>query len=409
MKEGEKILRVGTLFSGIGAFEEALNQLQIPYSIEFACDNGEIELIPLLPVERREYRKLESRAKELTEEEKTRYLELKHKISATIEDIRALCYSMPTRRERTEYVDSLYKKYTVNRFNWVKKAYLQNYPVNSDDFHTDVRFLKGSDYAGKVDILVGGSPCQSFSNYGKKRGLEDTRGTLFYDYARIISESRPKVFIYENVESILTNDRGKTWEVIQEVFRSLDYTVFFDILDACEHDFPQKRRRLFLLGFRSDLEVSDYQFPEKKPLTHISTEYLEKGFIPNKYYLGKKGFEWITTLEKHQHRARVNQDIIGTQTANQQKNWTGDLRIERPRPEHYLDERIYIGKYDFGQGEEDAVARMLTPRECLNLMGFSSSFNIEGISDTVVYRLAGNSIVVPVLKDLVLSILPYLQ
>lgn len=409
MKEGKNILRVGTLFSGIGAFEEALNQLHIPYSIQFACDNGEIELIPLPPQERKEYRELEKRSKHLTEGESLIYNQYRERISGINDDIRSLCYSMPTKGERNEYVDRLYKRYSPFSHDWVKKAYLQNYHVNEDDFHTDVRFLKGSDYANEVDIIVGGSPCQSFSNYGKKRGLDDTRGTLFYDYARIINEARPKVFIYENVESILTIDKRKAWEVIQDVFRSLDYNIFYDVVDAAEHDFPQKRRRLFLIGIRNDLGVVDYAFPAKKPLTHKSTEYLETGPVPNKYYLGKKGFEWITTLEKHQHRARVNQDVIGTQTANQQSNWTGDLRIEHPSPEHYHDERIYIGQYDFGSGMEDAVARRLTPRECLNLMGFSPSFNIDGLSDVVVYRLAGNSIVVPVLKDIIVSILPYLQ
>ena len=230
------ILRVGTLFSGIGAFEEALQQLQIPYSIQFACDNGEIELIPLPANERKEYRELEKRSKSLTEEERNKYLFFREKISSIIDDVRTLCYSMPTKKERTDYVNSLYKKFAPQRFNWVKKAYLQNYRVNDDDFHTDVRFLKGSDYAGNVDIIVGGSPCQSFSNYGKKRGLDDTRGTLFYDYARIINESRPKAFIYENVESILTNDHRRTWEVISKnTFHIFIYKSFRArlIYDSC--------------------------------------------------------------------------------------------------------------------------------------------------------------------------------
>ncbi len=407
MTDGQ-ILKIGTLFSGIGAFEEALNQLGLPYSIEFACDNGEIELIPLPAKERTKYRDLEKRAKTLSEEEKLQYQELRDKISAINEEIRQRCYQMPTKQERIEYVDSIYKKYTVNKFNWVKKTYLQNFDVKAEDFHPDVRFLKGSEYENQIDIIVGGSPCQSFSNYGKKRGLEDTRGTLFYDYARIIQEAKPKIFIYENVESILTNDHRKTWETIEDVLRSLDYNIFHKVIDSADHNFPQKRRRLFLVGFRHDLAVTEYSFPKEKDLTQTAEQYLEQGDIPEKYYLGEMGFKWITTLEKHQHRARVNQSVIGTQTANQQNNWTGDLRIERPKPEHYASDRIFIGKFDFGNGLEDAVARKLTPRECLNLMGFSPSYNIDGLSDNVVYRQSGNSIVVPVLKDIILTLLPYL-
>ena len=403
-------MRIGTLFSGIGAFEEALNQLNLPYTIEFACDNGEIELIPLEDrVERKLYAELERRAKSLTDEEEMQYTALKNKVAANIEDIRQHCYSMPSNFERTKFIDSLYHKYAKFRTNWVKRTYLQNFIIPEELFFTDVRFIKGDEYRGKIDIIAGGSPCQSFSNYGKKRGLEDTRGTLFYDFARIIKESRPKIFIYENVESLLTNDHRRTWATIQDVICSLDYSIFHEVIDSIDHNHPQKRRRLFLIGFRKDLNVLDYKFPAKKELTHKSTEYLEKGVIPNKYYLGRKGFEWITTLEKHRHRARVNQDIIGTQTANQQDNWTGDLRIERPRPEHYRDERIYVGQFDFGNGPEDAVGRKLTPRECLNLMGFSETFRFEGLTDTVAYRQSGNSIVVPVLKDIIETLLPYLQ
>lgn len=409
MNEGKNILKIGTLFSGIGAFEEALRQLKLQYSIEFACDNGEIELTPLPFTQRCRYNKLEKNKESLSEEEKIELQKLKDTISSTYETIRSECDSKHTEGEKIEYIESLYKKYSPQKTNWVKKTYLQNFKVENGNFYPDVRFLDGSKYENCIDIIVGGSPCQSFSNYGKKLGLEDTRGTLFYDYARIIKDAKPKVFIYENVESILTNDHHKTWETIQEVLRSLDYEIFSDVIDASEHNFPQKRRRLFLVGFRKDLSVTDYKFPETVELSHKSEEYLEKGVVPEKYYLGKKGFEWITTLEKHQHRARVNQDVIGTQTANQQQNWTGDLRIERPRPEHYANDKIYVGKFDFGQGPEDAVARKLTPRECLNLMGFSPSFNIDGLSDNVVYRQAGNSIVVPVLKDIVETLLPYLE
>jgi DNA (cytosine-5)-methyltransferase 1 len=145
-------------------------------------------------------------------------------------------------------------------------------------------------------------------------------------------------------------------------------------------------------------------------LTHVSTEYLEPAPIDNKYYLGKKGFEWITTPSKNLRRSRVNQDIIGCQTANQQDNWIGDFRVEHPEQRHYDDERIYVGKYDFndGRGMVDAVGRKMTPRECMNLMGFDNSFNIV-VNDSIAYRHAGNSIVVPVLKEIIKSLMPYLK
>ena len=410
-KQKEKCspIRVGTLFSGIGAFEEALRQLEIPHEIKFACDNGEIELIPLDDAkERKEFKDYNKRVRNLSNEEKQRHTELKEKISRINDGIRDLCYKFPTKEERTAYVDGLYKKYEGEKRNYVKESYLANYKINPSDFHTDIRFMRGDDYAGQVDILVGGSPCQSFSTYGKKQGLEDARGTLFYDYARIIKETSPKAFIYENVAAVLTNDNGHTWDTMLSVWESLGYKINPAILNAVDYNHPQLRRRLFIIGIREDLYNNPYEFPAKKKLTKKSTDFLEDGPVPLKYYLGKCGFEWITTYEKHKRRSRVNQDIIGCQTANQQDNWIGDFRIERPRPEHYNDERIFVGKYDFGNGMEDAVGRKLTPRECLRLMGFSNAFNIV-VDDHQAYHQSGNSIVVPVLKEIINSLLPYLQ
>lgn len=116
---------------------------------------------------------------------------------------------------------------------------------------------------------------------------------------------------------------------------------------------------------------------------------MEKSPIPNIYYLGKKGFEWITDPQKNLRRSRVNQDIIGCETANQQDNWIGDFRIEHPQQRHYDDPRIYIGKFDFadGQGSVDAVGRKMTPRECMNLMGFDNSFKFA-VNDSIAYRQA---------------------
>lgn len=402
-------LRVGTLFSGIGAFEEALKQLGVLHEIKFACDTGEIELIPIDDDKnRRVYKDLNRRVRSLTAEEKVVHKQFKDYIARRNEEIREYCYNLPTKEERTSYVNQLYQHYEGDRRNYVKESYLANYDIDPSDFHTDIRFMRGDDYAGQVDILVGGSPCQSFSTYGKKQGLEDARGTLFYDYARIIKETSPKVFIYENVAAIKTNDNGHTWETMLSVWESLGYKIYPEILNAVDYDHPQLRRRVFIVGIREDICNTPYIFPKKKKLTKKSTDFLEKGPIPMKYYLGKGGFEWITTYEKHKRRSRVNQDIIGCQTANQQDNWIGDFRVERPRQEHYIDERIYIGKYDFGNGMEDAVGRKLTPRECLRLMGFSDKFRIV-VDDHQAYHQSGNSIVVPVLKELILTLLPYLK
>lgn len=439
-------LKIGTLFSGIGAFEHALKQLDIPHKILFACDNGEREL-PLTYGDlfnltkglddgklysfceeyigkigvKKEFRKLETdilfqlaHRKEMQPQTNVvveyhkvgRKSAVKHKLSITQEQIIALTPNM-SMKQREEYVKALYDN--LPEHNFVKDAYFANYEITDKEWHEDIRFLDANEYAGNLDILIGGSPCQSFSNYGKKLGLEDVRGTLFYDYARVIKEANPKIFIYENVENVTKNDGGKTWKAMFSVWQSLGYRIEWAILDAKDYNHPQLRSRLFLIGFRDDIYTKPYSFPEKMELKHKSTEYLEKGEVSDIYYLGKKGFEWITTPEKNLRRSRVNQDVIGCETAYQQDNWIGDFRVEHPQPHHYNDERIYVGKYDFkdGKGLVDAVGRKMTPRECMNLMGFDESFKIV-VNDSIAYRHAGNSIVVPVLKEIIKSIQIYL-
>ena len=155
---------------------------------------------------------------------------------------------------------------------------------------------------------------------------------------------------------------------------------------------------MFVVGFDRRLGITDYVFPDEIELTKKATDYLDTE-VPLSYYLGKKGFEWVTTREKHQGRSRVNRDVIGCQTANQQFNWTGDFRLETPTEEMRNDERIFIGNYE---GQE-CVARKLTPAECLRLMGFND-FKIV-VNDNNAYRQSGNSIAVPVLKALFRSII----
>lgn len=402
----KKTIRVGTLFSGIGAFEQALKQLNIPHEIKFACDNGEIELIPLDPALRKEYKRLDRNAKKLEGEERDRYNYLKGEINGSIEHIRSYAlHNLPQKFLLHSYISKIYSMYGATQENYMRKSYMENYNIDEEDFYTDVRFLNGTFYKDQIDIMVGGSPCQSFSTYGKKRGLDDTRGTLFYDYARIIQEVRPKIFIYENVPGLLAHDDKRTWEIMLEVWNNLGYVVKFDKLNAKHYNHPQNRNRLFLIGFRADIydENQPYEFPKKMELTHKASEYLEPSPVPNKYYLGQKGFEWVTNKEKNKNKTRYNRDIIGCETANQQFNWIGDLRVEEPTQEHYDDPRIYIGELN----GKPAVARQMTPRECLRLMGFDDSFKIV-VEDKEAWRQAGNSIVVPVLKEIIKSLKPYL-
>lgn len=347
--------------------------------------------------------------------------------------------------EKKKYVDNLYKG--KENQNQVKKSYMANYKITEDRFHWNVSFLDGTQFKDQIDLFVGGSPCQSFSLVGKQRGLEDTRGTLFYEYARLISEIRPKVFIYENVKAVLSNDNGKTWNTMKKVFTDLDYTWDYKILNARDFGIPQNRERLYVIGFRNDLKLEKkFEFPKAIELDKTMQDFLLDN-VSGRYYLPKKGVEFVideTNIEKRY--TQIDGKIALCQKKNQQFNWHGDFVFEEENKDkektikeldkYFLSEKVK--KYVLSTGTKgfyskpeidlkvarpllntmhkmhragvdnyvttEGRLRKLTPRECLRLMGFSDSFKIV-TSDTAMYQQAGNSIVVNVLMAIMDKVL----
>ncbi len=359
------MIKLATLFSGIGAIEQTLKKMGIKYKIIFACDNGEREVY--------------------------------------ISDYdMSLIDKFKSNKEKQVLINKYYSN--LKKINFMEKSYKANYDINDNNFYQDVRFLNGEEYQNRVDLLVGGSPCQSFSVNGKQGGFDDTRGTLFYEYARIIKETQPKCFIFENVKGMLTHHKGKTWNTIKNTFNELNYNIYIrtnskgeetPILNAYEFGIPQNRPRIYVVGIRNDLNLKDkFIFPKPIKLCNKVSDYLDKEVDP-KYYLGKKGFEFVTT---HPSRAQVGCDIMRCQKANQQFNWNGDFIFE-PIAKVQRNEKIlkkaFVGEFK----GEIGVIRKFTPRECLRLMGFLDDFQIV-VDDTMMYRQAGNSIVVNVLEKL---------
>ena len=325
---------------------------------------------------------------------------------------------------------------------FVKQSYLANYIVDENNWYDDVEDIKGKKYLNKIDLLVGGSPCQSFSMVGKRKGLDDTRGTLFYDFARVIKESKPKVFIFENVKGLISHDKGNTFSVIKSTFDELGYSYSYKVLNSKNYGVPQHRERLFVVGFK-DTKV-DFEFPSPVELEHTMQDFLED-YIDSKYYLKEKGVKFVTSSKNRKKRyTQINGDIALCQKANQQFNWHGDFVFEEKDNQEYdefifdvneVEEKYYLSdkvkSYVLSEGTKNfkttvktdlEVARpllqtmhkmhrsgvdnyvthnkgrirKLTPRECLRLMGFRDDFK-QVISDTQTYRQAGNSIVVDVL------------
>lgn len=405
-----KKIRLATVFSGIGAIEHALERLNYPYEIVFASDNGEIEL------------------SQSEEEIKNDMVKL----------------GLKTNSEKREYIDELYIK--SRKTNYVEQSYFANYDIKKENFYQDVRFIDGYEYRGTVDLFVGGSPCQSFSMVGKRGGFNDTRGTLFYEYARLVKEIQPKVFIYENVRGLLSHDGGNTWEIMKNVFSELGYDWDYKVMNSKNYEVPQSRERIYVVGIKKGLKHQKFEFPEEVDLETTMKSYLESN-VAEKYYLGKKGIEFVTNHNNLMKKyTQINGKIALCETKNQQFNWHGDFRFEpftsidsdegkEIAEKYYLSEKLvnYVmspgtkGFYSKPEIDLDIARpllstmmkmhragvdnyvttagriRKLTPRECLRLMGFSDTFEIV-VSDTQAYKQAGNSIVVDVLMRILINL-----
>jgi len=165
------MIHLGTVFSGIGAIEFALKRLGIAYSISFACDNGDRELKILDGEFLQEYTKLTKlrSRKEIDEKGKQRLAELGQLELSKVDEIRNFVYKLPCKKDKIDFVNNLYKN--TRQENFVEKTYKANYNITDTDFYQDIRFMDGREYEGTIDLLVGGSPCQSFSSVGAKRRL----------------------------------------------------------------------------------------------------------------------------------------------------------------------------------------------------------------------------------------------
>lgn len=409
-------MRLATVFSGIGSIEQALRRLGKDYEIVFACDNGDVELNLLSGEDLEDYTrltKLRSKKQLRAPKDIKRLEELGKKENSIAEAIRAEICSLTSKVEKKRFADRLYAENSRQR-NFVKIAYLANYgdKLSEDDFHLDIRFLDGTDYReSNIDLLVGGSPCQAFSDVGAKYGLNDTRGTLFYEFARIVNETQPRVFIYENVRGLTTHDDGKTWAVMRSVFENdLNYRIAEpQILNASDYGIPQSRRRVFVIGIRDDIKCPAFQYPAPIELQYTMQDFLEENCAFGHFNFDRQTGELIVEHVpghpdiKFTLTPAVQKYVLAGGTGNYSTSTETDLPIARTlmkmMTQHHragVDNYITVKK-------KPLVLRQLSDREALRLMGYPDDFKIA-VSSMQTLRQAGNSIVVDVMMAIVRQI-----
>lgn len=263
------------------------------------------------------------------------------------------------------------------------------------------------------DICLAGFPCQAFSLAGQRKGFDDdykgmSRGTLFFDVARICSEHKPKVIFCENVKGLTIHDKGRTFKVIVNTLREIGYTVFYKVLNSKDFGVPQNRERIYIVAFRNDIAPGEFIFPASTDDTKRIKDILEEKPVSARYYLSDC---YLETLKRHKarHEAKGNgfgyevrslDDIAGAIVCGgmgRERNLIVDKRQTDLTPVTHIKGKI----------NEEGIRKM-TPREWARLQGFPDNYTLP-LADVHLYKQFGNSVTVPVIKAIALKIREILE
>jgi DNA (cytosine-5)-methyltransferase 1 len=278
---------------------------------------------------------------------------------------------------------------------WDKDAseiYEQNFALKPKGDITKIQEKDIPDH----DILCAGFPCQAFSISGNQKGFEDSRGTLFFDVARIAKEKQPKILFLENVKNMASHDNGKTFDVIQNVLDAIGYDVYAKVLDSAEYGSAQSRQRIYIVCFRKDLNVKYFQFPN--PIDkHIYVQDIILKDGTDKYVINRNDMR----INKDDSLLSFSKKPLRIGIVN--KGGQGE-RIYSTKGK-----AITLSAYGGGAGAKTGLyyingkIRKLAPRECARLQGFPDEYKIAN-RDTVAYKQFGNSVVVDVLQRIIQKI-----
>lgn len=319
--------------------------------------------------------------------------------------------------------------FACEKDKWAQRSYLANHKCETmfDDITT--RSHIGIE---QLDIYVAGFPCQPFSHLGDREGFSHIEGTVFFNCADFIKENQPKAFILENVKGLISHDKGNTFKTIinllaatvngQEIIPiykdNLGYHLYFKVLDTVEHGIPQRRQRIFIVGFKDRVS---FRFPDKEPLKLKLSDLLEKN-PDEKYFMSQKAFDYITKpFRIKKGYTQINGDIALALKAKGQSNWTGDFVVlgytrssttGEVTSRHVIEQANTLHASSGKGGNTDQFVldvekkriRKLTPTECLRLQGFPDTFR-KVVSDSQLYKQIGNSMSVPVIRKILSNVI----
>lgn len=260
---------------------------------------------------------------------------------------------------------------------WDKPAQ-QTYQANFEELpYGDITKIEPEEIP-EFDMVLAGFPCQPFSQAGLGLGLADTRGTLFFDIAKIVEYHRPTVIFLENVKRFRSHDGGKTFETIKNILEGLGYEIYSEVLNAKNFGVPQNRERIYIIGF---LGKTNFKFPKPLGIKTRLGDILEKKVDP-KYTISDKLWAGHQRRKK-EHREKGNG--FGYSLFNENSEYTSTISA-----------RYYKDGSEILIEQKGKNPRKLTPREAARLQGYPDSYIIP-VSDMQAYKQFGNSVAVPVI------------
>lgn len=364
----------------------------------------------------------------------------------------------PEQAAQRVYGEDLEMVFACEWDKFARQSFKANYNIDDEHFHKDVNDLDGNGYKGKVDILIGGSPCQAFSIAGLRNGTDDERGQLIYQYIRVVDEVRAPVIVYENVKGMMSIGGGRTIKEFVQALREIGYYCHYEVVNTKDYGVPQNRERIFLVGFLNNDHYHRFQFAPKIKLEKRLKDILESD-VDEKYCLSdkmvkcfegrgaiSKGYEFkpggtvanCLTVKYGNYstdsyikvegllgckgtdqirRVYCTDGIDATLTTMQGGNQEPKIVASRGRnpsnpsdrtPGANVEQRLEVNESGTSNAlttvqkdnyvlEHDYRIRKLTPRECLRLQDFPDAFK-QVVSDSQQYKQAGNSMSVNVLE-----------
>ncbi len=291
------------------------------------------------------------------------------------------------------------------------KTYCKHYPDAQNELPNDIRdFTETGRHSinniSNFDIMLAGFPCQAFSIAGKKAGFEDTRGTLFFELAKILKEKQPKAFILENVKGLRSHQGGETLKRILTILKEdLGYTnTEYQVLNAKEYGIPQNRERVYILGSKVNSEI---RFPKPIGCTKRIKDILEKKPVMGRYYISA---QYMRGLERHRKRHSDKGNGFGYEI-KKDSDYANAVVIGGMGKERNLvvDPRRQASdiQKEIGKPVNKKSIRRMTPGEWERLQGFPYGYT-RGVADAQRYKQLGNAVTVPVVKYVATELLRHL-